>query len=261
MDQSSSFSLSMRTAGSSGCRLNAAPKDCVLFLDLDNTLYSQKTGVSHQMARRIELFFVEHLGLPHEEGVKLGAKYYLDYGLAVRGLLKHFDLDVQNYDAFVDGGLDLSEVERMRGDREHHAKFYGVLGLEGLLKSCVARKWIFTNAGMRHVRRMIDVLQISEQIESVVYCDYAEPEFPAKPDRIAFERAMAAAGLHAQDNHKCYFVDDSATNVRVALELGWHAVHLCEENLAVESIAAEHGDLLQIKTLAELPNVFPELFL
>lgn len=80
----------------------------VFFFDLDNTLYSRHTGVGEQMADRIRQFFADYLGLPPEESLRLGEKFYMDYGLAVKGLVRHFSIDTAHYDAFVDGRLDLS---------------------------------------------------------------------------------------------------------------------------------------------------------
>lgn len=98
---------------------------------------------------------------------------------------------------------------------------------------------------------MLRLLELETLFEGVVYCDYCESAFPAKPQRLAYERAMACARV--ADPALCYFVDDSDNNVRVALECGWHAIHLDEEQEST-------GMIPTIRVLEELPLVFPELF-
>ena len=63
------------------------------FFDLDNTLYRKSSGIAELMAQRIELFFQTYLHLPEAESRVLGAKFYRDYGLAIKGLIKHFAID------------------------------------------------------------------------------------------------------------------------------------------------------------------------
>lgn len=232
------------------CRLGEKRKDGeerVVFFDLDNTLYSKATGIAEQMGYRIQLYFEQFLHLPKEEAADLGQKYYLDYGLAIKGLIKHFQIDPVHYDVFVDGGLDLERVLKPLPE------------LDQLLSSLEARRWIFTNAGLSHARRVLQLLKIEHYFEGIVYCDYAEPDFPAKPDRLAYERAMRCAGVSGRPE-LCWFVDDSANNVRTAQELGWRAVHLDERHELQESGPRQAASSPHtVSNLASLTAVFPEL--
>lgn len=197
------------------------PEQPVLFFDLDNTLYSRDLGIAEEMGERIQLYFQHHLALPAEESRLLGHQYYLDYGLAIKGLLHNFHIDPATYDAFVDGGLQLGS--KLRPDKR----------LAGLLKRTHARCWVFTNAGIQHARRVLRLLGLEGLFEGIIYCNYGEPDFPAKPERSAFERAMRAAEIVGRPD-LCWFVDDNVTNVRVARSLGWHAVHLDEQQAELE---------------------------
>lgn len=199
------------------------------FFDLDNTLYSKSHGIGQQMLQRICLYFQTRLNLPAEESAQLGRRYYLDYGLAIRGVIREFDIDPLDYDAFVDGGLEFG------GD------FGPPAGLLEYLRELrgVAHLWIFTNAGLFHARRVMGLLGLAHEecnsnahssslFDGIIYCDYAEPDFPAKPDRLAYERAMQCAGV--QDPSRCLFVDDAPSNVLKAREMGWRAILLDEHN-------------------------------
>jgi pyrimidine and pyridine-specific 5'-nucleotidase len=219
----------------------------VVFFDLDNTLYGQSTGIAEEMGRRIELYFQQYLRLPADESAALGRKYYLDYGLAIKGIIRHFQIDASHYDTFVDGGLELEMV--LHADDELHK----------MLDRMNARKWIFTNAGLPHAMRVLRLLGIVEHFEGIVYCDYCEPDFPAKPDRLAYERAMLCAGI--DDPSLCYFVDDNAGNVRTATELGWNAIHFDEKPDTTQLKALKQPQTpMRISRLIELETILPELF-
>lgn len=226
---------------------DACADERVIFFDLDNTLYSKRTGIAEEMGHRIQLYFQTFLHLPEEESRSLGQRYYLDYGLAIKGLVRNFQIDPAEYDRFVDGGLRLEEA---LGRDE---------ALRALLARITARRWVFTNAGREHALRVLRLLQIDEFFEGIVYCDYAEPDFPAKPDRLAYERAMMCAGVAGRPD-LCYFVDDSISNVRTAGELGWTAVHLDERHEPAQEPPVAHPAIAEISSLRGLEDAFAGLF-
>lgn len=237
------------------------PDQPVLFFDLDNTLYSRDLGIAEEMGERIQLYVQHHLTLPAEESRRLGHQYYLDYGLAIKGLLHNFQVDPATYDTFVDGGLQLEH--KLRPDTR----------LIALLRRTGARRWVFTNAGIQHARRVLRLLGLEELFEGIVYCNYNEPDFPAKPDGAAFERAMRAAGVLGRPD-LCWFIDDNVTNVQVSRSLGWHAVHLDEQQTELEWAQQErhqtggerthpHGEQLGkdcITSLYDIEGVFSAIF-
>lgn len=203
--------------------LNQAPQDGpVYFFDLDNTLYPKSSGIAELMVERIELFFVNYLKLPLAESRVLGAKFYKDYGLAIKGLIKHFSIDPVEYDMYVDGGLALDEI----------LKPYDELTFLMDRLSKRGTCWVFTNAGKFHATRVLQLLRIDHFFSGVIYCDYSEPDFPAKPDRSAFIRAMKCANV--TDPSKCFFFDDSIGNIRTAQEIGWSVVYIDEDSVGKE---------------------------
>ncbi len=215
------------------------PKHPVFFFDLDNTLYPKSSGIDQLMARRIELFFMEHLQLPAEESRQLGARFYQDYGLAIKGLIKHFSIDPAVYDAFVDGGLPLEDILKP------NLKLQRILSSLNEHGTC----WVFTNAGRTHATRVLRLLQLDSYFAGVIYCDYSEPNFPAKPDRLAFQRAMNCVGV--EEASRCYFFDDAIGNIRAAREVGWKVIYVdeeaaeCTEQLSVEEIVREREILME----------------
>jgi pyrimidine and pyridine-specific 5'-nucleotidase len=220
----------------------------VYFFDLDNTLYPKSSGIDLLMARRIELFFETHLSLPQAESKRLGARFYRDYGLAIKGLIKHFSIDPVVYDEFVDGGLQLEEILKP------------AVGLSSLMDRLSKRGpcWVFTNAGRSHAVRVLKLLDIEKFFSGVIYCDYSETDFPAKPDRLAFARAMKCAQI--DDPAKCFFFDDSLGNIRSAQEVGWKVVYIDEDAEVDES--KSNMEMIRafptIRLIEEVESVLPE---
>jgi len=121
----------------------------------DNTLYDENKGIQKAVGERIIRYFAVSLiicltalvlGLLKNVAQKIGLndpkvahdlsqKYYLQYGLSVRGLIKHHQVDPVDYDKFVDGGLPLEEL--LTPSQE----------LKDILSRLKTDRWIFTNAG------------------------------------------------------------------------------------------------------------------
>lgn len=212
--------------------LNQAPQDSpVYFFDLDNTLYPKSSGIAELMVERIELFFVNYLKLPLEESRVLGARFYRDYGLAIKGLIKHFSIDPLEYDRYVDGGLPLEDILKP------YPELTTLMDRLSKRGSC----WVFTNAGKCHATRVLKLLQIDCFFSGVIYCDYSETDFPAKPDRSAFIRAMRCAAV--TEPSKCFFFDDSIGNIRTAQEIGWKVVYIDEDSISKEKSSSSVDEI------------------
>ncbi|KAG0306647.1 hypothetical protein BGZ97_000663 [Linnemannia gamsii] len=218
----------------------------VFFFDIDNCLYPKTSGIPHLMKARIEQYFRDS-GIPHTDVERLAHRYYVDYGLAIRGLIeKHpvvdsnetfeakaqcahslfrsfrflhmhvsTEVDIRDYDNKVDGGLPLEKLLTPNPE------------LRAMIESMrVGKKWLFTNAGENHAHRVVRILGLEGLFHGMTYCDYLEPQFVCKPDRKSFTKAMREAGVQDQDPSLCFFADDSRPNVDMAVKIGWTAVHV-----------------------------------
>ncbi|KAI1309523.1 hypothetical protein EDD11_004072 [Mortierella claussenii] len=151
-------------------------------------------------------------------------------------------IDISDYDDKVDGDLPLETILQKNQP------------LRDMIQSMsVGKKWLFTNAGEKHANRVINILGLQGLFDGLTYCNYLEPNFVCKPDRKAFEKAMRQAGV--QDPALCYFVDDSAPNIDMAVKMGWTAVHL-DEDATVTSTSGKH----QIQSILHLPNTLPQFW-
>ncbi|KAG0248810.1 hypothetical protein BG011_009881 [Mortierella polycephala] len=206
----------------------------VFFFDIDNCLYSKNSGIPDMMREKIDQYFKD-AGIDHGEVQTLAYRYYIDYGLAIRGLVKHHP------DNKVDGALPLEDILQEN------------IPLREMIKSMkIEKKWLFTNAGKNHALRVIKVLGLEGLFDGLTYCDYLEPDFVCKPEPEAFHRAMRDAGVVHPSN--CYFVDDTAANADKAADLGWTSVHVADD-----PVVSNYGHF-QISDILELPTVLPEFW-
>ncbi|KAK4705405.1 hypothetical protein P7C70_g786, partial [Phenoliferia sp. Uapishka_3] len=212
----------------------------MVWFDMDNVLYSkvderpQDCGISDLMKEKIAAYF-RKLGLPDEEARSLHHHYYTEYGLAIRGLVRHHDVDPLDYDKECDAALPLEEVLKFNPE------------LKAMLQDIDRTKyrvWALTNAYVNHAVRVLKLLQLDDQFEGVVSCDYGAGEFSCKPEAEFFNEALAAG--NQLDPSKNYFVDDSALNIRGAHSLKWgHCVLFDEQGNEVEKL----GGLEKLDTL------------
>ncbi|KAL1923594.1 uncharacterized protein VTP21DRAFT_8574 [Calcarisporiella thermophila] len=209
----------------------------VFFFDVDNCLYSRHSGILELMIQR---YICKNLEISVDLARKLQTRYYREYGLTIRGLLQHHGtIDPAQYNLEVDGGLPLEEI--LTPDLELRRMLATLKGV---------KKWAFTNAGQAHAIRCLNLLGIYDLFDGITYCDYTLPNFACKPEFRFYEQAMREAGV--MDPRRCLLVDDSAMNVRAAMDLGWIGVYLGD-------LPSEHGHF-QIEDIKDLPRVLPELW-
>ena len=104
-----------------GAPTDASDARAIVWFDIDNTLYShaetrfvQSHGpclhsIADLMVNRIHKYF-EGLGLKSEEAESLHLHYYHEYGLALRGLVRHHCIDPLDYDEKCDASLPLEDI-------------------------------------------------------------------------------------------------------------------------------------------------------
>ncbi|KAG2141787.1 pyrimidine 5-nucleotidase [Suillus bovinus] len=238
---------------------NEDPRSIVWF-DIDNTLYSASAKISQAMAQRIHAYFVD-LGLDEDEASELHHAYYTQYGLALRGLMRHHDIDPMDFDQKCDGTLPLDDL--IKPDPRLRKLFQD-------LDRTKVRVWALTNAYKNHAQRVLKILNLEDQIEGLVYCDYQQIGFTCKPEPDYYHNAMKEANV--SDPSKCYFIDDSQRNVTSAKELGWgHCVHFCEVGMEImdggktKQLVRNTNDndpesIPQITDLEELRTLWSEIF-
>ncbi len=113
-------------------------------------------------------------------------------------------------------------------------------------------------------------IQLQTRTRVLSECGLISTFAPQSVD-LRFLQALKTAGI--TDPSKCYFVDDSLTNVKAARTLGWgNCVHFCERGLLhveggkpkyIGSDIKEQPDEYGVGAIAkvdELRGVWPEIF-
>ncbi|KAL0565054.1 putative suppressor of disruption of TFIIS [Marasmius crinis-equi] len=248
----------------------------IVWFDIDNTLYSASSQISHAMGVKIHEYFVNTLGLSHEEASKLHLGYYTQYGLALAGLVRHHHVgkvgqhnlkteneyppDPLDFDRKCDQALPLEEMIHYKPSLR---KLF-----EDIDRSKF-RVWALTNAYRPHAERVLRILNLTDLVDGLIYCDYEAKDLISKPDPVYYRKAMETAGV--SEPSKCYFIDDNKRNVQAAIDLGWkNSVHFCEKGLEhveggkvmeINNKAASDGQpFTVISDLEELRQIWPEIF-
>ncbi|GAA5934876.1 hypothetical protein JCM10213_007886 [Rhodosporidiobolus nylandii] len=256
-----------RTSPSGGSLPPPAPADGkkIVLFDIDNCLYSKDCGIAELMKERIRAYFLK-TGLSEEEAAELHAHYYKEYGLAIRGLVRHHKVDPLDYDKHCDAALPLEQV--LAPDAK----------LQALLRDIDREKchvWALTNAYVNHAVRVLKLCGLSEFFEGVVSCDYGAGEFSCKPEAAFFSEALSSISTPPPPVSSLYFVDDSALNIKGANALGWgHCVLFDErgdeavrlgglEKMPQEAAGGEKGEAPRVSvvnSMTDLRHVWKEIF-
>ena len=125
----------------------------------------------------------------------LHRKYYLEYGLAIEGLVRHHKVNALDFNRKVDDALPLDGV--ITPDAQLRKL------LEDFDKTKV-KLWLFTNAHVTHAKRVVRLLGVEDLFEGITYCDYTKEKLLCKPHKEMYDKAEAEAEvISARD---CFFV-------------------------------------------------------
>lgn len=207
-----------------------------LYFDLDDTLYPASSGLWEAIRDRMNTYMQRIIDLPIPEIVSLRQGYLEKYGTTLRGLQAHYDVDVDEYLAYVH---DLPLEKFINPDPD----------LRSLLLSLPQRRWIFTNSDSNHANRVLNILGISDCFNGII--DIRAIDFDCKPDKIAYQKALSVAG--DDDPKHCVIFDDALRNLSTARDIGFFTV-LVGKNGSEPSVDRS------ITSLHELRDCMPELW-
>jgi putative hydrolase of the HAD superfamily len=202
-----------------------------LFFDLDETLYPSSSGVWVLIRDRINAYMHDCLGFPMEGIEAVREKYFREYGTTLRGLQANYQVDMDEYLAFV-----------------HNVPLDGHLHPEAVLRRTLenipARKFIFTNADCAHAGRVIKALDLEGIFDGCIDVHTIAPH--CKPMPGSFQLALAAVGN--PDPHTCALLDDQARITRAARALGFFTI------LVGKGTAGEDADAA-LDNWVDLPRI------
>jgi putative hydrolase of the HAD superfamily len=178
-----------------------------LFFDLDDTLYPSASGLWDAIGMRMNIYLQKFMDLPMPEIAATRRRYFEKYGTTLRGLQANYDVDVDDYLAFVH---DLPLEEYIQPDPE----------LRKMLVSLAQQRWIFTNSDRNHVSRVTSILGAADCFTGII--DIHAVDFICKPDKQAYQRALSITG--DAEPSMCVIFDDNVRNLTPAGELGFTTV-------------------------------------
>lgn len=202
--------------------------------DLDDTLYPPGAGLWPAIGERINLYMIERLGLKPDEVPLLRDRYFNSFGTTLNGLRHNFNVDPEDYLAFVH---DLPLERYLRPDP----------ALNGMLARLPLTKVIFTNSDAPHVRRVLDHLGVGCHFQHII--DIHALDFINKPDPRAYTRAVE---LIAAQPGECVFAEDSRRNLLPARALGMLTV-------LVNEAGSQDGVDYQIPNILDLERILAGL--
>lgn len=202
----------------------------VLF-DLDNTLYSQSSGLWEAIGDRINLYMVERLGMQPAEVNRKRDEFLKAFGTTLSALRHYYGIDPDEFLAFV-----------------HDLPLGDYIGPEPAVDHMLERmrfiKVIFTNADASHARRVLARLGIAHHFDRII--DIHALEFVNKPDRRAYLKALDYLSASPAE---CVLVEDSMTNILPARGMGMLTV-------LVNAGGPADGAHFHIRHITELESLF-----
>lgn len=206
-----------------------------LFIDLDGTLYPSDNGLWEAIRDRMNLYIKQRFGMQDEEVAILRHLYYTKYGTTLKGLQIHYQVDADEYLAFVH-------------DLPLHEFIQPAPKLRQMILNLPYARWIFTNADSNHATRVLEILGISDCFEGII--DVRAIDFACKPDEIAYQRALALAGNPVTE--QSVFMDDSTENVKTAHQLGFKTILVGSDGDHFPHVDFSISDVLQLPEVLQL---------
>jgi putative hydrolase of the HAD superfamily len=178
----------------------------VILFDLDNTLYTEESGIFELIDQRMSEWLITRLKIPESEVREFRRKYFLQYGTTLRGLMLHHQVDPMDFLTFVH---DVPVKDFLTVDLE----------LRGTLEEVTSRKIIFTNSDAAHANRILDALGIRDLFEKIF--DIEAMGFIPKPNQEAYAAVLQYAAVQPSE---CLLIDDMTRNLKPARALGMRTV-------------------------------------
>jgi putative hydrolase of the HAD superfamily len=178
--------------------------DCWIF-DLDNTLYPVTTPLLAELDSQMSRFVANFLGVDGEEARKIQKAYFHQYGLTLRGLMIHHNLDPEEFFSAMTP-TNLAEIKPNPN-------------LGEAIKRLPGRKLIYTNSYRKHAEMVLVRLKILDAFEDIF--DITAADFIPKPNSEPYQRLCQ---IHSIKPENALMVDDIARNLEPAGKLGMTTV-------------------------------------
>ena len=205
-----------------------------ILFDLDNTLYTNDTGLFKELGTRLVYWIAQQLDISLEESEALRYEYFVNYGTTMRGLLLHHpEVDIDAYLEYVHD-IDVSRYITPN------------LALDGMLSRLNVAKAIFTNSVVDWAERILQQLGVRRHFTHII--DVRAVDYQSKPHPHAFERALAILETPAS---ACVMVDDQASYLRGAVNAGMRTILVRKGSVLTDGIDCAVETILEIEPILQ----------
>lgn len=203
--------------------------DAILF-DLDNTLYTEESGIFDLIDQRMNEWLISRLQVPPEQVNHFRHDYFMKYGTTLRGLMLHHNVNPHDFLEYVH---DVPVREFLSADQE----------LRDTLILIQTRKVIFTNSDRKHANRILDALGILDLFEKIF--DIEAMQFIPKPNPEAYQLVLQYLNASPE---QCLLIDDMERNLAPARRLGMKTILIGDGHPAND----QHHVMANIKQLSSV---------
>ncbi len=175
--------------------------------DLDNTLYPRPEKMWQLVHDKMQGYIIDLLDIDQPSAAAMQTDYFQKYGLTMRGLMIHHDVDPDAFNDFVHD-IDISEIQ------PNPALGQAIAALPG-------RRVIHSNANMAHVENVLGRLGIADAFDAAY--DIRTSRYEPKPAESAYQRVLEETG---GDPARAAMFEDIAHNLKVPHALGMRCVYV-----------------------------------
>ena len=203
-----------------------------LLCDLDNTLYSDLSGMLAHIDSRIDDFMTRLLNLDTQEIARLRHAYLQNYGTTLAGLLIHHRVEPAEYFRYI---YQIEIPAFLKPDPR----------LAEILESIPLTKVIFSNSPAGYIQEVLKVLGIEglfAKIYDLEFCNYI-----GKPNMSSFLKVLYDLGANSEE---CILVDDCLANLQAAREIKIAPIYINRD--LNQSIPWEIKDIYEIDGMIQL---------
>ena len=175
--------------------------------DLDNTIYDPKSKIFDQIDLRMKQFISSRLNISKEEAFKIQKKFYNEYGTTLSGLMKHYQIQPNEFLKFVHD-VDLSKLKKC-----------SVLFKE--INQLPGRKIIYTNGDQDYAKKVLNSLGVESLFEYIL--DITKSKYIPKP---SVEPLITYLNKNNINLKTCVYFEDLEKNLENAHKYGITTVHI-----------------------------------
>ena len=175
--------------------------------DLDNTIYDPKSKIFNQIDLRMKQFISSRLNISKEEAFKIQKKFYNEYGTTLSGLMKHYQIQPNEFLKFVHD-VDLSKLKKCSN------LFKEINRLPG-------RKIIYTNGDQDYAKKVLNSLGVESLFEYIL--DITKSKYIPKP---SVEPLITYLNKNNINLKTCVYFEDLEKNLENAHKYGITTVHI-----------------------------------